>query len=460
VNVLIARLPRIRRYAFGAALLAIGLGGGGVVRLDSARSAPSSGHRGVPLWGPAPAALVTRELQTAANQATTGHAGNWVAAWGAAPQGPTGQNFSLSGFRDQTVRQIVFASASGISVRVRLTNVFGTRPLLVGAATVGVQRAAAALAAGTVRTLTFAGRPEALIPPGAQVLSDPVRLAVQPLMHLAVSLYLPLVTGPATQHWEARQVNYVATGSYAADAAGAPFLTRTRSWYFLDGVDVLAPTRDLGTVVALGDSITDGVTAPLNANARWPDDLARRLAVRSGPTLSVVDEGIGGNRVLTDSLCCGVDAVGRVQRDVLAQPGVRDLILLEGINDIGYSQSRNPLTMPHTNVSALQIVEGYEQIIALAHAAGVRVFGATLTPFQGARYWTPAGEAKRESVNRWIKTSGAFDGVIDFAAAVADPADPQRLAPEYDSGDHLHPSAAGYAAMAQAVNLVRLLGQS
>jgi lysophospholipase L1-like esterase len=250
---------------------------------------------------------------------------------------------------------------------------------------------------------------------------------------------------------------YVATGARAADAAAAPFVTRTRSWYFLDGVDVLAPTRDAGTVVALGDSITDGVTAPINANARWPDDLARRLAARRGPTLSVVDEGIGGNRVLNDSLCCGVDAVVRFQHDVLAQAGVRDVILLEGINDIGFSQSRDPLTSPHTNVSALQIVDGYAEIIALAHAAGVKVFGATLTPFAGARYWTPAGEAKREAVNRWIETSGAFDGVIDFAAAVADPADPEQLAPAFDSGDHLHPNAAGFRAMAQAVNLAQLL---
>jgi GDSL-like Lipase/Acylhydrolase family len=160
----------------------------------------------------------------------------------------------------------------------------------------------------------------------------------------------------------------------------------------------------------------------------------------SGPTLAVVDEGIGGNRVLNGALCCGVGAVARFARDVRDQPGARDVILLEGINDIGYSQSRGPLTAPHTDVSALQIVKGYERIITLAHTAGLKIFGATLTPFEGVRYWTPAGEAKRDAVNDWIRTSGTFDGVIDFAAAVADPGDPERLNTADDSGDHLHPT--------------------
>jgi len=382
---------------------------------------------------------------------------HWIATWGAAPQAATPGNLSRAGFRDATIREIVFTSAGGVRIRVRLTNAFGSAPLRIGKAAVAIDGSGPRTVAGTSYALSFAGRRSVLIPPGAEATSDPVPLAVAPATRLAVSLYLPRATGPATEHADAEQVNYVAAGAHVAGAASA-FRVRTHSWYFLDGVDVLASRRALGSVVALGDSITDGVGSPFGKNERWPNDLAGRLDGLHGSTLAVVDEGIGGNRVLNGSLCCGVDAVARFERDVRGQTGVRDVILLEGINDIGYSQSSGSLSAPHTDVSALQIVEGYERIITLAHTAGLKIFGATLTPFEGARYWTPAGEAKREAVNNWIRTSGAFDGVIDFAAAVADPGDPDRLNPAYDSGDHLHPNAAGYRAMAASVNLGALLG--
>jgi lysophospholipase L1-like esterase len=241
------------------------------------------------------------------------------------------------------------------------------------------------------------------------------------------------------------------------DPNAAAFQTRIGAWYFVDGVDVMAPSRDRGAIVALGDSITAGVGSTLNGEANWPDDLARRLATLTGPSLSVVDQGIGGNRVLNDAPCCGEDALARFDADVLGQTGVRDVILLEGINDIGYGHSRNPLTVPNTPVAAGQIIAGYEQLIAQAHAAGLRIFGATLLPFKGAHYWTPEGQMERDTVNHWILTSGAFDGVINFAAVVADPTDPQRLNPLYDSGDHLHPNDAGYRAMADAVDIPALL---
>jgi lysophospholipase L1-like esterase len=342
-------------------------------------------------------------------------------------------------------------------VRVRFTNAYGVRPVRLAAASVAVQGQGAQLRPGTLHTLSFAGRGATVIPAGGEIASDPVVLRVRPGTHLEISLYLHDSSGPVTQHTQARQINYVAAGSRAADTSAKAFFVETQSWYLLDGVDVLAPPRDRGALVTLGDSITDGVGSTLNGNTRYPNDLARRLAARSGPTLSVVDEGIGGNRVLDQTRCCGVGAVTRFRRDVLDQPGVRDVILLEGVNDIGQSQSQGTLTAPHSAISADQIIQGYEQIIAMAHSHGVRVFGATLTPFHGARYWTPAGEAKREAVNNWIRTSGMFDGVIDFSRAVAEPADPEQLAPAFDSGDHLHPDAAGYRAMARAVNLAMIL---
>jgi lysophospholipase L1-like esterase len=283
-----------------------------------------------------------------------------------------------------------------------------------------------------------------------------VALAAGPATHLAVSIYLPGPTGRATQHADAQQVNYVATG-LRVTAGAAPFKARTRSWYFLSGVDVLSPPRTLGSVVALGDSITDGVGSSTNADTRWPNFLALRLNAATGQTLGVLDEGIGGNRVLNAAPCCGPSAIARFERDVREQPGAREVILLEGINDIGAVRSHGLFTAPHSGASALRIVEGYERIVTLAHTAGLKIFGATLTPFQGARYWTPVGEADREAVNHWIRTSGAFDGVIDFATAVEDRGDPERLDPAYDSGDHLHPNASGYRAMAAGINLAALL---
>ena len=435
------RLATVRRYSWLVLAVALLIGVIAVFRGDFAAAAPRqqmtarSASLAPPVSGPS----------------------RWIAAWAASPQAASPRGRFATGFENQTVRNVVFSSIGGSMVRVRLTNAFGAAPLAIGRATVGISTRNGGLAPGTARFVTFAGRPSVSIPPGAEALSDPVRLTVRPMQSLSVSAFLPGPTGPPTMHGVARQTNYVAFGDHAPDSTGFAFTTRTQAWYLLDDVDVLAPARVRGTIVAIGDSITDGVGSSSDANARWPNFLARRLQARRGKTLNVVDEGIGGNRVLNNSRCCGVNAVARFGQDVLARPGVKAVIMLEGVNDIGFSESRGRLTAPHRNVSAAQIIAGYEQIIAQAHADGLAIFGATLTPFRGARYWSPNGEAKRDTINHWILTSGAFDGVIDFARALADPEHPQSLARRYDSGDHLHPDDAGYRAMAAAIDLGALL---
>lgn len=381
----------------------------------------------------------------------------WVATWGASPQQATSLTMPVTALSDQTVRNIVYTSVGGNRVRVRVSNSFGHRTVVIGAASVGVEFLGAQLEPGSVHGITFSGHRSVALPPGAEAISDPVTMRVPPLTDLAVSLFVPGPTGPVTNHSDAQQVNYLAAGNHASDSAASAFSTAVPSWYLLDGV-VVAGGSARGAVVTFGDSITDGFQSQVNANDRWPNYLARRLAARYGAAApAVIDEGISGNRVLHNSVCFGVNAQARFGRDVLSQPGARDVILLEGINDIGFSQTPNSgCTRPNTAVTAQQIIRGYQQIIARAHAAGLKIFGATLTPFRPAGYWSPSAEAKREAVNHWILTSGAFDGVIDFARAIADPGHPQFMNPKYDSGDHLHPNDAGYQAMANAINLARL----
>lgn len=449
------RRPNWRRFRSTVAVaLTVALALLTGVWLDSV--SPASARRHVGMQGQsareagARYASVRRALDAVARQ-------NWIASWAAAPQPATAGTASSRGFADQTVREIVRSSIGGAAVRIELTNAYGSRPLDVAAASIGAAGAGAGIGLGGTRALSFGGQSGVTIPPGAEAISDPVTLRVSRLERIAISIYLPTRTGPATQHFLAKATTYAASGDRAGQLSGEGFSARSSSWYFLSALDVLAPRSDLGAVVALGDSITDGVGSQTGAYDRWTDDLADRLSARHGPSLAVVDEGIGGNRLLNDSPCCGENALARFGRDVAGRVGARVVIVLEGINDIGFSQQRTARTRPHTDVSAAQMIAGYEQLIAQAHALGLKIFGATLTPFRGARYWTPAGEAKREAVNHWIETSGAFDGVINFARAVADPRDPERLAPRYDSGDHLHPDAAGYRAMAAAIDLQALL---
>jgi lysophospholipase L1-like esterase len=282
------------------------------------------------------------------------------------------------------------------------------------------------------------------MPPGADAYSDPVGLSVAAGQDLAVSLYTPSATGPATWHAMALTASYLAAGDHTADESATTFTATTGSWFFLTGVDVVS--RDAGgTIVALGDSITDGAGSTFGANHRWPDFLAQRLnAAPPAGRKSIVNEGISGNEILKDRACCGsqVSALARLDRDVLAQAGATDVILLEGINDIGAESA-----------SADDVIAGMRQIIARVHARGLEIHGGTLTPIGGSFYDSPQHEAAREAVNQWIRTSGEFDGVIDFDRAIRDPSDPHRMLPADDSGDHLHPGDAGYRAMASAVPL-------
>jgi lysophospholipase L1-like esterase len=393
----------------------------------------------------------------AAGTETAGGAahGRWVGSWASSPvRGTTSAACPAgdAGITNQTVRNIVFASAGGTSVRVRLTNAFGTAPLTVGSASVAVAASGATTVPNTMRALRFGGRPGVTIPPGAEALSDPVPLRVRALQNLAVSVYVPKLTGPATVHSLAVQDNFLSTpGDFTSSGDPAAYATTISCWMFVDGIDVPASALVPASVVAFGDSITDGLRATVNANKRWPNDLARRLAARHGRILSVVDQGISGNRVLADG--AGVSAQARLDRDVLTQTGARVVILLEGINDIGFADLG--LGPP---ITADDLIAGYQQIIARCHNAGLSIIGGTLLPFKGVPgYWNETGEQIRQQVNQWFRTSRAFDAVVDFAAVMADPNDPLMLNPAYDSGDHLHPNDAGYQAMADAIDLHTLL---
>jgi lysophospholipase L1-like esterase len=375
---------------------------------------------------------------------------SWVGTWGASPLAATTATMQVTHLADQTVRNIVYSSVGGDRVRIRVSNSFGDRTVTIGSASIGIEALGARVT--DVHRLTFNGKRSVDVQKNAEILSDPVAMRVPPLRDLAVSLYLPQDTGTVTSHFLARQDNYLASGNHAMDTGDTTFGTTVTAWYLLD--DVLVSGSSRGTVATLGDSITDGDQSQVNANMRWPNELARRLVARYGARApGVVDEGIAGNRVLNDSACLGINARARLMRDVLGQPRLQAVVLMEGINDIGFSAITAPCTVPNPDVSAAQIIAGYEAIIDRVHAAGVPIYGATLTPWKSSTAWTPAGEAKRAAVNHWIQTSGAFDSVIDFAKVIQNPQDPQLIDPKYDSGDHIHPNDAGYSAMGDSINL-------
>ncbi|PRY44492.1 SGNH/GDSL hydrolase family protein [Umezawaea tangerina] len=407
------------------------------------------------------AAVAAAALLLCAPQASATPHRSWVGAWGTSPT--TVPASDTTAFEDQTLRQVVHLSVGGGGLRVRLSNEFGTQPLVIGEAHVA-RRAGTTSSVDprTDRRLTFGGRASATVPPGAPLLSDPVALSVAADSDLVVSVHLPRRTPATTVHAFPYQDGYAAAGNVTGSADITPTEVLGK-WYFLTGVSVTGG-RD-STVVAFGDSITDGAETTRGADRRWPDVLARRFqADRDLRHLGVVNSGISGNRLLHDpnppagspaegyANYFGQAALRRFDRDVLARPGASHVIVLLGVNDLGHPGTSAPES---ERVSAQDVIDGHRRLIARAHAHGLLVHGGTITPFKDDTFgfYSPENEAARQTVNRWIRTSGEYDGYVDFDRAVRDPAEPDRLLAGYDSGDHLHPNDAGMAALAAAVPL-------
>lgn len=383
---------------------------------------------------------------------------HWTGTWAASPCAPPAatERIQKPGFHDETLRLIVHTSIGGDAVRIRLSNTFATEPLTVGAAHLALRESGGTIKGGTDRALTFSGRAFVTIPGGASVLSEPLPEAIPALADVAVSLYLPGDTLPGAIHYGAQQTSYVAAGNQVQ--AGSLNAARTLTqWPLLTAVEVSSRTAQ-GAIVTLGSSTTDGAHSTMDTNHRWPDFMARRLQGDAGlRTFGVLNEGIGGNRVLHDgrgpnASAFGPSASARFDRDVLAQAGVRYVVVFEGGNDINHPGDSAPLS---ETVTADDMIAGYRQLIARGHEHGLRVILGTITPFGGSVKpdVQPAREAKRSAVNHWILTGNEADGTVDFSHAVADPAHPERIAAQFDSGDHLHPNDAGYEAMAGALDL-------
>lgn len=371
---------------------------------------------------------------------------HWVGTWSASPQGVAAA-IQING---QTVRQIVHTSLGGERVRVRFSNAYGTSGLVIGSAHVAISTGGASISGTTDRVLTFNGSPTITIPAGALVVSDPVTLNVPALRDLAVSLYLPENVAATTQHPVGLQTTYVSASGDFTGAAIEP-TTTTQSYYFLTGVEVSGSNR-ARAIVTLGDSVTDGFGSTPDTDQRWPNLLAERLQSQWATSrLTVLNAGVSGNRVLHDFV--GTSALARLDRDTLVQTGVKYVIVGEGNNDLLIP---GLIGNPAEVVTVAQIIQGHRQMIDRAHALGLRIYGSTLTPVEGypfPGFWTPDLEAKRQAVNHWIRTSRAYDAVIDFDKLLRDPSHPSRLLPAYDSGDHLHPNDGGYRAMADAIDL-------
>jgi lysophospholipase L1-like esterase len=374
----------------------------------------------------------------------------WVGTWASSPlldaHAKNAEELLAPGTQSgATLREVVHVSIGGETVRVRFSNLYGTIPLLIGAVEIAQTLKGVAIVPGTNKAVTFNGQPSVSIPPGALVVSDPTSFKLAALSDLTVSFFLPNPTGPVTEHQLGNATSYHVTGNVVSSASLESPTTAT-SWYYLNGVDTLA-AADAGAVITIGDSITDGAKSTIDTNQRWPDELARRLqADPKYRNLSVLNEGISGNKILLDG--AGPNALARFDRDVLAQSGAKYLLILEGINDIGRLHGT-----PDAGLTAADLISALNQMVVRAHARGIAVIGCTLTPYHGAGYYTENGEAIRKAVNEWIRTGGILDGFVDFEAAVRDPSHPDTFLPTVDPGDHLHPNDAGYKAMGDAIDL-------
>ncbi|WP_327429027.1 SGNH/GDSL hydrolase family protein [Streptomyces sp. NBC_01236] len=396
--------------------------------------------------------------RTPHNSAAPASTGTWVGAWSASPVGAE-PGTETTGMAGHSVRNVVHASAGGTSARVTLSNLYGQQPLTLTHATIAVAATAntAAATTDTMRRLTFGGSTSVVVPAGAQVMSDAVRVRIPYGSDVLVTTYSPTESGPVTYHPHARQMSYVAEGDLAEDVSGTGYTEQTEYWRYLTALDVLSDDS-AGTVVVLGDSLTDGITSTVGANHRWTDVLSERLRAAagsgsdSGPRYSVVNQGISGNQVLAAGLGRPADnpsGLSRFGRDVLDRTNVKAVVIDLGVNDI----LRNP-----SHVDPATVTDGLRKLVREAHARGLRVVGATLMPFQGHRGYTSGREAVRQAVNAEIRAGKVYDAVVDFDEALRDPYNPRRLRGDYDSGDHLHPSDKGYKRMAEVFDLGDLKG--
>jgi lysophospholipase L1-like esterase len=374
----------------------------------------------------------------------------WVGTWASSPlldaKAKNAEELLAAGTQSgATLREVIHVSMGGDMIRVRFSNLYGTTPLVIGAAEIAQTLKGVATVPGTNKAVTFNGQPSVSIPPGALVVSDPTSFKLAALSDLTVSFFLPNPSGPVTEHQLGNATSYHVTGNVVSSASLESPTTAT-SWYYLNGVDTLAPA-EAGAVITVGDSITDGAKSTIDTNQRWPDELARRLqADPKYRNLSVLNEGISGNKILLDG--AGPSALARFDRDVLAQSGAKYLLILEGINDIGRLHGT-----PDAGLTAADLISALNQMVVRAHSHGIAVIGCTLTPYHGAGYYTENGEAIRKAVNEWIRTGGVLDGFVDFEAAVRDPNHPDTFLPSVDPGDHLHPNDTGYKAMGDAIDL-------